>query len=143
MMGLPCASFSMAGLRCSGACCADGALATMNSQAAIAMAPATAVRMTFGGRAEADRLASGAWNECIAKSPYRTTVITAQPSFHVAKSDGRFRRAVAGFHLSPHAIKGLPVEQLPIHDHRVDLGGVRDRVERVGIEQHQVGYLPL
>src|SRR5580693_661698 len=69
MMGLPCASFSMAGLRCSGACCADGALATMKSQAAIAMPPATEVLTDLVGRAEADLLAFGTLNGCMAKSP--------------------------------------------------------------------------
>src|SRR5437867_11458682 len=78
MMGFPCASFSMAGLRCSGACCANGALAMIKTQAVIAMAPATAVVTNVLGRREDDQLASRARNRCIANSPYKNMNVDVQ-----------------------------------------------------------------
>src|SRR5437867_641718 len=137
MMGFPCASSSMAGLRCSGACCANGALAMIKTQAVIAMAPATAVVTNVLGRREDDHLASRARNRCIAKSPYKNMKVDVQsrPGYYSAQD------RVGRFHLGQQPIEILSVQQAPVDDDGGYFLGVLDRLERIRVEQDQIRQL--
>src|SRR5713226_9537188 len=131
MMGFPCASFSMAGLRCSGACCANGALAMIKTQAVIAMAPATAVVTNVLGRREDDHLASRARNRCIAKSPYKNMKVDVQKQTRVLLSAGSCWPIPPG----PTADREPFCPAAPVDDDGGYFLGVLDRLERIRVQQ--------